>query len=668
MLFKKWHWLLAAGLVVMVLITACAPVAQETSTEALKVSEAEQAVQAEAETEAAEPAKTSQYNEAPMLAEMVAQGELPPVEERLPVHPLVVEPVEEIGDYGGSWLLFGDNERRIANVAQFTDIGLIMWNREQNASTPGLAEGWEILADGKEFIINLREGLKWSDGHSFTADDILFWYEDIVLNDELTPVKPGFLRTANGQLGVVEKIDDTTVKFKFDEPHGMFITFLTKELDTYAPKHYLKQYHTNYTDAATLEATLKDEGLENWVDLFWLKWNTNSGGTQGMNNPELPSIYPWIPTTEPPAERFIFKRNPYFFAVDTEGNQLPYIDQVDIRIVDPEVMNLKIIAGEPNFQASRAQAFKDLPLYMQYAEENEYEVLQWGDLQISEAAIWINQNTPDPVDREIYQDKRFRIALSLAINRAKVNETLYVGLGRPTQATLAPVEARYYKDEYAQAYTEYDPDTANALLDEMGQTERDSDGFRLKPDGNRLAPVIEVPNNRLGMIDNFTLVKDDFAAIGVDLIVKPIDQSLWNKRMNSGQMQFTGWPMGKAATETDLVPISTNTDWAPLWGLWYNTNGEQGEEPPQHIKELQAVWTDILLTTDEQKRDELYDTILKAQAENVWVIGVVGPVPKPIIRKTWFRNVKADGVWSWHHGHFIGCTAPYQFYIEKDHQ
>jgi peptide/nickel transport system substrate-binding protein len=612
------------------------------------------------------PAAPSTYREAPMLAELVASGQLPPVDERLPENPLVVEPVEEIGVYGGTWLLLADLASEIQRMAGFPGVGLLMWNREQTAPAPSLVESWDIEADGKEFVLHLRRGLKWSDGEPFTADDILFWYEDIVLNDELMPVKPAFLRTASGSLGTIEKVDDVTVRYVFEEPHGLFIILLTKELWTYAPKHYLSQFHINYVEEAELAEMLAAEGMNTWVDLFWYKAAFGPNGTLGMGNPELPTMFPWLATVEPPSDRFIFTRNPYFWAVDTAGNQLPYIDQVDMRIVDAEVMNLQITAGEPNFQASRIQSFQDIPLYMQYAEENEYRVIQWGDLQVSEAAIWINQNTPDPVDREIYQDVRFRHALSLAINRDRINETLYLGLSRPTQATIGV--AKYMKDEYLNAYIEYDPERANALLDEMGLTERDSEGYRLKPDGARLAPVIEVPSSRLGMIDNLTMITEDYAKIGVELIVRPIDQTLWTTRMESGQMQFAGWPMAKPETETDLVPINTNTDWAPLWGLWYATNGAQGEEPPQHIKELQAIWTELLLTTDEVQQEQLIHQILQAQAENLWAIGVVGPVPKPIIAKTWFRNVNENCIWSFHHGHFLGCTAPYQFFIEADHQ
>ena len=609
------------------------------------------------------------YNEAPMLAERVAAGELPPVEERLPAHPLVVEPIESVGVYGGTWLTLGDNIGRLANMVVWQDIGLLTWNNEQNATVPGLAESWAISDDGTELTLTLREGLRWSDGAPMTADDIMFWYEDVVLNDELTPVKPGFMRTPNGHFGTVEKVDDLTVVYKFPEPHGMFLTLLTKRWIAYAPAHYVRQFHKNHATEEDLQARIDDAGVSNWVDLFYLRWNTSGGGNSlGMNNPDLPTMHPWVPTTVPPSDRFIFERNPYFFAVDTEGNQLPYIDRVDFRIVDGEVMKLRILAGEPNFQAARALTFSDMALYVENAEENEYEILQWGDLQISEAAIWINQNTPDPVDRELYQDVRFRRALSLAINRERVNNTLYFGQGQATAATLPPVESRYYKEEYARAYTDLDPDQANALLDEIGLTERDSEGFRLKSDGTRLAPVIEMPNNRVPMIDNLNLIRDDYAAIGVELIIRPIDNALWGQRMRAGDMQFVGWPMAKAATETDLVPISTNTDWAPLWGLWYNTNGERGEEPPQHIKDLQDVWTAILATADEEARDALYDEILRQQAENVWVVGVVGPLPKPVIRKTWFRNVKTDCTWSYHHGGFIGCTDPFQFWIEPEYQ
>lgn len=305
MQFRTWHrvyWTLLTVALVAVL-AACAGTGPADVAEAPAEAEAE-AGQASGEVDA------SEYSEAPQLADMVEAGDLPPVAERLPANPLVVEPIEEVGVYGGSWLVYGDNQSRIENVFMWNDLGFMSWNRAQNASEPALAEEWEVLEDGTEFVIHLREGLKWSDGEPFTADDVMFWYEDVILNDELTPVKPGWMITANGHLGTIEKVDDTTVRFLFEEPHGMFVTLLTKELITYAPRHYMEQFHVDYAEEDALQQRIEDEGVGGWVDLFMLKWNMGDDGTLGMNNPELPTMNPWVPTVEPPNDRFIFERNP----------------------------------------------------------------------------------------------------------------------------------------------------------------------------------------------------------------------------------------------------------------------------------------------------------------------------------------------------------------------
>ncbi len=304
---------------------------------------------------AAPAAKPAKFKEAPELAELVKAGKLPPVEQRLPENPAVVKPIEQIGVYGGAWKFFIDSQSRLVDVGEFTDIGLLRWKRDQSGPEPCMAEGWEVKDGGKEFVIKLRKGLKWSDGHPFTADDVVFWWEDIVMNNEIYPIKPYYMFTATQKLGTVVKNDDYSVSFKFPEPHGMFILYLTKEIWTFAPKHYVSQFLPKYTPKEKLDAMAKEKGFKTWIDLLRYKFNTfGPGATGGMNNPELPVMFPWIPTQEPPSERFIFKRNPYFYKVDTDGNQLPYIDQVDVRVATAEVMNLKIIAGEPNFQVSQA--------------------------------------------------------------------------------------------------------------------------------------------------------------------------------------------------------------------------------------------------------------------------------------------------------------------------
>ena len=266
-------------------------------------------------------APASSYKEAPALAELVKAGKLPSVDKRLPEKPMVVTPVESIGIYGGSWKIFLDAVTRIGDPASFTGLSMLRWNRTQNGSEPAIAESWEVKQDGKEFVLHLRKGLKWSDGEPFTADDILFWWEDIIGNKELFPAGLAWMLSPTRTPAVVTKSDDYTLTYKFDEPHALFITLLTKTPSCYACKHYLKDFHTKYVAKDVLDKKVADAKLTNWVALFQNRWASNPE-TYGQSNPSLPSLWPWQNTVAPPAERFVFERNPYFYGVDTQGNQL----------------------------------------------------------------------------------------------------------------------------------------------------------------------------------------------------------------------------------------------------------------------------------------------------------------------------------------------------------
>ncbi len=581
----------------------------------------------------------TRYREAPMLAELVRQGKLPPVDERLPKEPLVVEPIEEIGQYGGTWrqLHLGTVDRWQNSYLMFERFG--KYKPDFSGVDANLAKAWEFSEDGKTITIYLREGLKWSDGAPFTTDDIMFWYEDIILNDELSPTKPSQLKRA-GELGVFEKIDDYTFKISFVEPYGAFTDFLP-QLIMYQPAHYLKQFHAKYASQAELDAAIQKEGFDSWTDLFGAK-------TEDFNNPGTPTVMAWVVqnTIEEPVQTL--ERNPYYWKVDPEGNQLPYIDRVTRTLLsDREALLLKAIAGEVDFQGRRIAGLDNFPVVMENRERGDYRVVPVLSPGTNYGTIFFNYHHKDPVLKDLFHKLDFRIALSVAINRDEINELIFKGQATPSQATAA-IGTPWYEEQFRTAYIEYDPDKANALLDGLGLTERDEEGFRLRPDGKRLSMVNSVftpwpPDN----VEMHELVKGYWKDIGVEVIVKPTDRQLWVAQVHgldhdiaayAANLGFWGNP--PIVRETFAVNEG-GQHWAPQWGLWYQTNGEEGEEPPEDVKKLQSLYEKVLGEVSTEKRIELQKEALALHAKNIWMIGLLAEpaIGRFVIVKNNFRNV-----------------------------
>ncbi|MBC7321369.1 ABC transporter substrate-binding protein, partial [bacterium] len=301
-----------------------------------------------ADYEKATGKKITRFSEAPALAELVKQGKLPPVEKRLPEKPLVIVPVEEVGKYGGSWRMAMRGRADTPLLSRQVGYeGLVIIDPDLANVLPGVAENWKIGGNGRIFTFYIRKGIKWSDGHLFTADDIMFWYKDIILNKELTPVIPSWL-TSEGEVVKVEKIDTYTVRFTFKKPNGLFLPYFATGAgrSVLVPSHYLKQFHVNYTSKDKLNELVKKEGLNTWIDLFNNKNNF-------WMNPDLPVVFAWKVTTPlGVSTRVVFERNPYYWKIDTEGNQLPYIDRLVVDVVENiEVMKMKALNGEIDMQS-----------------------------------------------------------------------------------------------------------------------------------------------------------------------------------------------------------------------------------------------------------------------------------------------------------------------------
>ncbi|NPV80310.1 MAG: ABC transporter substrate-binding protein [Firmicutes bacterium] len=600
-------------------------------------------------------AMAAQYGEAPMLVPLVKAGKLPPVNERLPEEPAVVKPVEETGQYGGT--------ARVVTVRpQILEDGGLMMSQEPilridsdgKTVVPNIAKKWEFTSDGKTLTLYLRKGMKWSDGQPFTADDILFWWEDVVLNDELTPVKPKAW-SPGGKLMKVEKLNEYAIRLHFAVPYPMALFRLAHsdgfEGSFFLPKHYLKQFHPKYTSKGDLEKLAKSQGFDTWSRLFLAKAQINAGSGRAVD--------PGTPTLK--AYRIVHKgldtvtaeRNPYYWKVDPKGNQLPYIDRIFVMVVkDFEMVNMKITSGEVDF-AGFNTLLENYPLYRQVAKRNNYRVLMWQDVFGGELILMPNQTHSDPVMRKIFQDRRFRIALSLGINREEMNQLFYLELAEPRQTTVIP-QSSYYEPEFAKAYIEYNPEKANRLLDEMG-LKRGADGYRLRPDGKRLEILIEYTrvDTPRGPLCEF--VQQGWEKLGLKVAVKEITGELQDVRARGNLMDMTVWNADKNTdvlfpiTPMWYVPMSWGWEnsWCPLWAQWYVSGGKAGEEPPQEMKRLISLWEKMQSVMDDQERIKLGKEILRSQAENLWTIGTVGLAPHPVIVRDNLRNVPEKGLWGW---------------------
>jgi len=586
------------------------------------------------------------FQEAPELRIKVAAGELPPVEERLPEEPLVVKPVEEIGQYGGTWHNAFRKERDVWGFHHYViSEFLVRYSPDYTHIVGNLAKSWEISEDGKSITFHLRKGIKWSDGAPFTAEDFAFYWNDVILNDELMPVKPAVLKVG-GKMGKFEKIDDYTFKLSFSEPYASLFLEQMASLwpplrdFTYLPKHYMKQFHPKYTPMEEIEKKVKEEGLDNWVTLFLKKGGLKYRGT----NIERPQLEAWIPV-----ETSIFmrkwERNPYYWKVDTEGNQLPYIDKIEsVFVGTSEAVKMKAIAGEVDF--CRSSGLADYPMVMQNREKGDYRVILNRRLGTNLCTVFLNYSHKDPVLRKLFRDKRFRIALSLAIDREEIANLLFKGLVEPYQV-VPPQDSPTYDKRLAKLYTDYNPEQANKLLDEIGLKWDKNHEYRLRPDGKRLRIINTVLSSwPKENVETQELIKGYWKKIGIEVIVKPVATDLWVQQVTSASHDVASYAidagsLGSSPIPTQIFPVFQHYYTAPKWALWFLTNGKSGEEPSPEMKHLIEIYEKILVAPSAEKRNTLIKEAFKIFVENLFAIGIVNrpQQEKYDIAKNNFRNV-----------------------------
>ena len=601
----------------------------------------------------------------PSLDDDVASGRLPPVGERVPHEPLVFAPRDgrSLGVHGGDWRMLVSRAKDVRLLVVYGYARLAVYD-DAFELRPDILRRIEV-EDGRIFTLTLRKGHRWSDGQPFTTEDFRYYWEDVANNEMLAPTGPPAVLRVNGELPRVEFLDETTLRYGWSRPNPFFLPALASAapLFIYRPAHYLRQFHERYTDRAELARAAGEAGKRNWAALHNSKDNLYR-----FDNPELPTLQPWRNTTTAPATRFVALRNPYYHRIDGAGRQLPYMDRVLLDVADSNLIPAKTGSGDSDLQA-RGLYFNSYTFLKAGELRHDYTVRLWQSVRGSRLALYPNLNVRDAPWRALMRDVRFRRALSLAIDRHEINQVIYFGLGREGNNSVLPMSA-LYRPQYGSAWASYDPDGANALLDGIGLTKRDSRGIRLMADGRALEIIVETAGEDTEQTDVLELIHDSWRAAGIKLYTRPSQREVFRNRIFAGETQVSIWFGYENAVPTpdtspgEFAPTSQHGYHWPMWGQYFETGGVSGEPvdlpAAKQLLELNQAW---LNATGRAEREAIWHEMLAIHAEQVFTIGLVSGIPQPVVVSNRLRNVPENGVYNWDPGAHFGMHRPETFWF-----
>lgn len=583
-----------------------------------------------------------------------------------PAEPRVIETMPEVGRPGGELQMLIGRARDV-RLLDVYGYGRLVGYTQALELVPDILAKVDVQ-EGRVFTLTLRKGHRWSDGHPFTSEDFRFFWEDVAQNKGLSPTGPQIQLVPDGELPTVEYPDELTVRYTWSKPNPFFLPALASstQLFIYRPAHYLRRFHEKYVEPEKLQQLVAETRSRDWVQLFLRKDRLDN-----YDNPEMPTLQPWMLTTAPPAERFVAVRNPHFHRVDARGQQLPYIDRVVLQVVDGKLVPIKTGAGETDLQA-RHIAFKDYTFLKESEARSGLATLLWQEARAAHLALYPNMNANDPVWRALFRDLRFRQALSLAVDRDAINQFLYFGLAYPANNTILP-QSPLWLDELGTHCVAYDPEAANRLLDEAGLGKRNGEGLRLLPDGRPMELVVETAGEDTEQSDVLELVRDQWQQIGFRIHTKPSEREVLDNRIFSGDALMTIFFGIDNGVPTATLPPSmyapTSQGDQPQWPKWaqfYETKGAAGEAPDlPEAKRLMELYNEWRHATDEAEQTRIWQEMLKLYASQCYTIGLVAGVQQPIAARKTLRNLPAEAIFNWDPHAQFGIYLPDTFWFAQ---
>jgi peptide/nickel transport system substrate-binding protein len=605
--------------------------------------------------------------ESPLLQEQVRAGALPPMEKRLPATPHVTRMAEtgrEPGRHGGEIRMVMADQRDLRIMSLYGYSRLVVFDERQQLR-PDILESVEE-EEGRRFTLTLREGHRWSDGHPFTTEDFRYWWEDMANSKRLSPGGPPLTMMAGDEPPVVELLDARRIRYTWRIPNPMFLPSLAgpQPLILAMPAHYLRRFHERHADPAALAAAVKAHRVKDWTALHEQK-----ARAYRQENPDLPTLDPWRPRTYPPAERFVFERNPFFHRTDEAGRQLPYLDRIVITTATATLIPTKVGAGDSDLQA-RHLSFDNYTFLKTAEKRGGYTVRLWRRGEGSRIALYPNLNAADPVLRGLMRDVRVRRAFSVAIKRRDINNVVFYGLAREGANTMidgSPLSEPAFREAFAQ----YDPKLANALLDDAGLARRDWDGVRLLPDGRRAEITMEGAGDGPEEADAAELIIDNFRDIGIRLFYRASQRDLFRRRVLLGETVLSLWQgldNGLAGPDMEpdaLAPTSQFQYHWPRFGQHGETMGRLGDPADiPEVAELSRLLGSWRVSASSAERERIWRDMLRIHASQVFTIGIVNGALQPVVASRKLRNVPTEGWYAFEPGAFLGVHRPDAFWLD----